>query len=218
MEVTPREVKGMKSSTWSKEIRELHKKLRMNSFQEAVLIGTLLGDGSLVANAYGKNYRLRIEHQKAQKEYVEWKYHVFKEWCLSKPKFRIKTNSWYFRTISHPVFTRYRNLFYQEGRKIVPKRIDLLLRDPISLAVWFMDDGGIQADKRNPSISTHSFTKRENLLLRKVLWQNFGIETNLNWDGKGNRLYIPKRSLKRFVSLISPYILPSMKYKIPLTP
>jgi hypothetical protein len=68
MEVTPREVKGMKPITWSKEIRELHKKLRMNSFQEAVLIGTLLGDGSLVVNAYGKNYRLRIEHQKAQKE------------------------------------------------------------------------------------------------------------------------------------------------------
>jgi len=73
-------------------------------------------------------------------------------------------------------------------------------------------------DKRNPSISTHCFSKKENQLLQKILYRNFGMEVNLDWDGKGNRLYIPKRSLKRFVDLISPYIISSMEYKLPLTP
>jgi len=113
------------------------------------LIGTLLGDGSLVANAHGKNYRLQIEHQKKQKSYLEWKYRVFERWCLSPPKFRVKTNSWYFRTISHPIFTEYRSLFYQAfyqaKKKIIPKEIETLLTNPVSLAVWYMDDGGVQA-------------------------------------------------------------------------
>ena len=81
-----------------------------------------------------------------------------------------------------------------------------------------MDDGNGRKDARAYSISTHSFSKRENELLINCLKKNFNLRANLNWDAKGNRIYIPTTEAKRFESLVLPFILPSMRYKFPLTP
>jgi len=69
MKVIPREVVKRKPITWSLEIRKLQKELILNSFQKKVLIGTILGDGCLTPNAYGKNYRLQIEQAAKEKKY-----------------------------------------------------------------------------------------------------------------------------------------------------
>ena len=81
-----------------------------------------------------------------------------------------------------------------------------------------MDDGSLATNKSAVTISTHSFTRDENNKLMECLKANFGLQANLNWDGKGFRLYIPVNSIARFKNLVNPYILEIMKYKIPLTP
>jgi len=86
MKIIPREVRRRKPITWSREIRALQQRLSLTQIQKEVLIGTLLGDGCLLVNVYGKNYRLYIEHSVKQKNYLEWKYEIFREWCLSQPK------------------------------------------------------------------------------------------------------------------------------------
>lgn len=202
----------------SKETRRIRNKLKLSKLQKKVLIGKVLGDGSLVATFTGRNYKLQVEHKKAHKDYVIWTAGIFKEWLLSKPKILEKHNSWRFRTISHPELTEFQKIFYRNRRKIIPSNINNLLDEPISLAVWFMDDGGLDTKKSAVTISTHSFTKAENNLLIDCLKTNFKLQVNLNWDGKGHRLYVPVKSIARFKSLVDPYILPIMKYKLPLTP
>jgi hypothetical protein len=202
----------------SKETREIRSKLKLSKLQKQVLVGKILGDGSLVATFTGRNYKFQVEHKKAHKDYVNWTAGIFKEWLLSEPKLLEKHNSWRFRTISHPELTEFQKIFYRNRRKIIPSDISKLLKEPISLAVWFMDDGGLSTSKSAVTISTHSFTKAENNLLIDCLQTNFKLQANLNWDGKGYRLYIPVKSIARFKSLVDPYILEVMKYKIPLTP
>ena len=202
----------------SKETREIRNRLKFSKIQKKVLIGKILGDGSLVATLTGKSYKLQVEHKLAHKDYVDWTASIFKSWLLSPPKILKKHNSWRFRTISHPEITEFQKIFYRKGKKIIPVNIISLLDHPISLAVWFMDDGGLHTKKRAVTISTHNFTKAENNLLIDCLKSNFKLKVNLNWDGKGSRLYIPVKSIGRFKKLVNPYILPVMKYKIPLTP
>lgn len=215
MKIIPREVKRRKPITWSREIRELQKRLRLTRFQKEILIGTLLGDGCLEVNAYGKNYRFMIGHQKKHKGYVEWKYHIFEEWCLSKPKFQSLTNSWRFRTISHSIFTKFQKMFYRNGKKILPKEINRILKSPISLAVWFMDDGALGPKKRGLTLNTQNFTKEENKRLMKCLENNFCLNLSLHKDKKYWRIYILPKSVFQFRKRVEKFVLPEFKYKFP---
>ena len=221
MKVTPREVKRKKVVTWSSEIRRLQKKLRLSPLQEAVLIGTVLGDGSLITNAYGKNYRLHIEHR--DKLYVDWKYRIFKDWCLSGPRYRIKTRSWVFRTISHPAFTKFREIFYKNKKKIVPRELEDILKSPLSLAVWFMDDGGRLIDRKEKKgrgylLNVQQFSLEEVELIQRVLRKNFALSSTRQWNNTGYRLYFGRRSRDRLEEVIRKYILPSFFYKLSLDP
>ena len=50
--------------------------MRITSRQDAIIIGSLLGDGCLEKN--GRFTRLRLEHGHIQKSYLEWKYKELK--------------------------------------------------------------------------------------------------------------------------------------------
>jgi len=210
----------------TKEVREIRRKLELSEVQKAVLIGTILGDGCLSENAdkkhwkkhWKKNFRLKIEQSDKHRKYVFWLHNIFKGWTLSSPKYLKERNAWRFYTLSHPKITEFRKIFYGNKRKIVPENIEKFLTDPLSLAVWFMDDGAGRQNCRVYSLCVHCFSKREVIFLKECLKRNFGLEIAIHWDGKGFRLYIPVRTAERFEDLIFPYIIPSMRYKFPLTP
>ena len=215
MKTIPREVvKRKKVASWSKEIREMRHKSNLTSIQENVLIGTILGDGCLIENVGRKNYRLQIEQCIKQKEYVLWKYQIFKEWTVGEPKLQEKNLSWRFRTISHPVFNEFRNLFYRDKVKIIPENIEVILKNPISLAVWFMDDG-LRRGKNGFSVCVHSFKTDEIKKLQDCLYKNFGLLTNKHWDGKGNQLYFPVSQKDNLRQILDSFILPEFRYKFP---
>lgn len=211
------------NSHWNTtEVRELRAKLKLSNLQRDVLIGTVLGDGSLIPTAssknYRRNYRLHVEHCERQKNYVYWLANIFKDWLLSAPKFREVTRSWYFRTIVHPELTAWREIFYRGRKRLIPQDINKIFISPLSLAVWFMDDGCLASHKRSVTFCTHCFSEQGNKRLIDCLRRNFELKVNLNWDGNGFRLYVPVNNARNFVKLVSPYILPNMRYKLPLTP
>lgn len=201
--------------TWSRDIRDLQKRLKLlNVIQQRVLIGTLLGDACIAANSYGKNYRLKIEHCDKQREYVFWKYDVFRKFTLSLPKYQKVNQSWQFRTISHPIFNEYQKIFYLNGKKRVPINIAKLLTHPLSLAVWYMDDGALGPRKRGFTLNSQSFTKEENKKLQRCLKRNFNLPSVLHQDKGRCRIYIHPDNALKFKKTIGKFILPNLKYKI----
>jgi hypothetical protein len=168
-----------------KEYHLMRDSVHLTDVQRSMLIGTLLGDGSLVETSSKKNFRLKIEHGSAQRGYAFWKYECLKPFVLTPPKFQPRNRSWMFRTISHPELTVLGDLFYKKRRKIVPAEIASFLRDAISLAVWFMDDG---SKNRNDGLilNTQSFTKHETERLKDCLSTNFDIDhVSLQKDKSG---------------------------------
>ncbi|OGN29819.1 MAG: hypothetical protein A3A33_00825 [Candidatus Yanofskybacteria bacterium RIFCSPLOWO2_01_FULL_49_25] len=213
----PRETKKI---TYSAEIRSLIKRLSLSDYQRAVLIGNILGDGHLEPNWSKTNYKLKINHQLKHKDYVIWEYQVFKDWILTEPKLDKWNNSFQFRTISHREITELRNKFYKNGKKIIPGDINLYLRNPITLAVWFMDDGNailVKSKKgkrlRGYHLNSQSFTTEENIILKNSLMNLHGLSVGLEKNHGKYRIYVNKSSASRFKELIGEYVIPSMQYK-----
>lgn len=216
MRVIPREAQVF--ATNSTFIREMRSALDLSVLQREVLIGSLLGDGCLVANSWKKHYRLKMEQCEIQKKYLFWKYALFKNFTLSSPRNRVQTNSWSFRTISHPQFTDYHKLFYRNGKKVVPASIGKLLVAPISIAIWYMDDGMLNSRKDSLLLNTQSFSYEENETLKQYLKHNFGIETTIVRNRKYWMLYIRKRYAPIFMRLVNRYVTNLMSEKILVTP
>jgi LAGLIDADG DNA endonuclease family len=109
----------------------------LSEVQRQVVIGTLLGDGSMRCKT---NALLEINHSAKQQAYVDWKYRQLVDLVATPPKERPGNGgrlAYRFVTRSLPVLTPYYRLFYANGRKSVPE-VELA---PLTLAVWFMDDG-----------------------------------------------------------------------------
>lgn len=204
----------------TKEIRELKKTLKLNDVQKSILVGTLLGDGHLETQDGGKTYRLKIEHQLAQRDYLEWIYDQFQEWVPGGIRKRTKKNGYeyvLFDTYSHGAFRFYAQQFYPSHKKVIPKLISKLL-DPLALAIWFMDDGSWKSDRHNTFIiHTLGYSRKDLELAQKVLKNKFGLETSLHAQkGKYLRLYVKSESANQFKKLIHPYTaqMPSMQDKM----
>lgn len=211
MKRTPWEVRKVNSN--SRFHRELRKSLSLSVVQKNALLGSLLGDGCLITNPSMTNYRLQIEQSAKQKDYVFWKYEIFKNFVLTPPKYLPRTRSWKFRTVSHKDFLPFREMFYKNGIKILPRDLSFL-KDPLVLAIWFMDDGCLD---RNSGyiLNTQNFTFAENKRLMVALANNLGLKyISIHHDRKYYRLYVRKRSMVTFRNLFLIYMQPSMQYKI----
>lgn len=210
---------------WQKKWRKIKNDLVLTKEQRSLIIGSLLGDGTMRVGKNAIHANFKVEHGLAQKEYVLWKQGILKPFVFTEMQLscRYKTNgekypkSWWFRTIRHPCLTEIYKEFYEgegyrNGKKLVPPNLGIDL-NPLSLAVWIMDDGCFSREKID--ISTYSFSMSDIEFLKKLFSKKFGIEMNHFRDrDKGYRMYCKKSETQKLIKVIRPYIIPSMKYKI----
>lgn len=177
--------------------------------QRAIIIGSLLGDGAMRCKA---NALLEINHSADQRSYVDWKYSQLAELVRTGPKLRNGNGrrvAYRFTTLSLPQLTPYYRAFYSRGAKSVPE-IDLA---PLSLAVWFMDDGC--KSRTSVYLNTQQFALSCQERLRAMLDSQWNIRTSLNKDKAYHRIRIAVESVPRFKEIVEPFILPELKYKLP---
>lgn len=205
---------------YSKNIEEYKKKLKLSKQQREILIGLLLGDGHLETQNNGRTFRLKVEHSLKQKDYVDWLYGIWRNWTLMPPQTRIRYyrgkryDKYYFTTVNHGSLRFYGQQFYRAKRKIVPKLIHKWIT-PLSLAIWFMDDGSIKSKYHNAKIlNTQAFSKQETKRLAQTLVSKYKLKTSLRKQKEGYQIMIAGSSAGAFISLIERYIIPSMRYKI----
>lgn len=192
--------------------------LRLTPKQRSIIVGLILGDGHLETMNQGRTYRLKIEHSIKQKEYVDWLYSQFSNLTEQKPKIKKRAenkDSYWFTTYSLGLFRFYAHQFYDGKKKIIPRIIDKLL-DPLALAIWFMDDGSWKSNcYKTYIIHSVGYTRRDLELVKESLKKKFGIDISLHRQRKDTlRIYILTKSGNKFREIISPYIIPSLKYKL----
>jgi hypothetical protein len=96
-------------------------------------------------------------------------YDLFEPYCASAPRISSRlpdkrTGKIYsrvqFKTYALPCFTELFNIFYPEGKKIVPGNIGNLLT-PSGLAYWIADDGGFCQKYQIVTLHTNSYLESE---------------------------------------------------------
>ncbi|MCX6810625.1 MAG: hypothetical protein NTY30_02740 [Candidatus Berkelbacteria bacterium] len=203
----------------TKELKGMKQKLKLSKFQREVIVGMILGDGHLETNN-DITYRLKIEHSIKQREYTYWLYKCLESWVLKEPCEKRKavfgkvfTNIW-FNTVSHVALRYYGKAFYKDKIKTIPINIAKLLT-PVSMAVWFMDDGSIKSKfHKTLLINTQSFPKDKLEFLQKAIFQKFQINSNLRKQKEGFQLEFRGQDATRLAEIIEPYLVASMNYKI----
>src|SRR3989344_3113235 len=188
----------------------------LTQLQRSIIIGSLLGDGYLRIVPRRYNAFLEINHSYSQKEYVDWTFEMLKSICKSGPKMRSGNGgriAYRFTTRQMPEITELFRMFYANGKKQIPGNLKL---DPIMLSVWFMDDGS-KCGTSSVYFNTQQFNASDQEKCMKML-SEFGIESSLNKDKEYWRVRIKTSSFPALKAIVSPYIIPSMTYKLGYNP
>lgn len=207
----------------SNVLKSLAESIKLADEQREILVGLMLGDGHLETQNKGRTFRLKVEHAISQQAYVEWLYVKFKNLTVTGPQIKeqmvknVMRQKFWFNTLSASTFRFYGQLFYINRKKVIPKTISKLVT-PLSLAVWFMDDGSLKSTEHKARIlNTHCFSELDLKRLQDMFLKKFHIETTLRKQKEGKQIYIPSGEVEKFITLIEPFIIPSMEYKIKLT-
>jgi hypothetical protein len=191
--------------------------------EKAALVGMVLGDGYLQKTGR-RNARLRLEHRLDHRTYLEWKTSLLPRLFQGKPtiltRVHPKTHQSY-RCVRHqsnasPDLGKLRTLFYPSGKKHIPDRLEKLLISPLTLAIWYMDDGYYYQRDRCAYLYLGKVSRREAEIAQNALMHKFDIRsTVLDKKTKGFALYFPRHEAQKLAALIKSYLVPVMAYKIP---
>lgn len=182
----------------------------LSGVQRELITGTLLGDGAMRCKT---NALLEINHSISQRAYVDWKFSCLAPLVSTPPKERASNGgriAYRFVTRSLPELTPFYDLFYGEGRKGIPE-IELT---PLTMAVWFMDDGC--RSRSAVYLNTQQFEADDQRVLVGELADQWGFIATLNRDKTYHRIRLSTESTRRFVEIIEPHLIKEMRYKLPL--
>jgi hypothetical protein len=166
--------------------------------QRSIIVGSLLGDGAMRCKT---NALLEINHCWDQRTYVDWKYDRLADVVRTPPKRRSGNGgrlAYRFVTRSLPALTAIYRRFYGGGRKQIP----VLRLTPLTMAVWFMDDGC--RSRSAVYLNTQQFGLEDQALLLWLLQEQWGIRASLNRDKSYHRIRISVEGTKRLRELIEP--------------
>ena len=207
----------------------------MRKDKKAVLIALCLGDGHLRKTRNGKgkkseNVQLALLHSTTQLSYMEWKASKLHS-LLGGKRSKISIRRVWNKTVrkhyercevnkSHKYFKVLYRWLYPDGNKKITRRI-LDYLTPEAIAIWMMDDGGIKK-RKNKAGQESSFqfylatyvTEEEAKIIQKYFSDVWDIDWKVR-EVKGKWMhYTNTTGTKKLSTLISPYVIPSMEYKI----
>jgi len=202
-----------------------HNFFRPTARQRSILVGTLLGDGSLTRQGNVAMPMLRLEHSIKQADYLDWKAaelgSLFKSHKPIVRPHRVsgfgETRACYLHSRAHPWLLKWYDIFYPppERKKLITPEL-LSYVDDLALAVWFMDDGSSCAASGSVyyQLIMGNMSMTEYKLAQDWL-AGLGIQSTMS-EGSGNyvKLYMRKTESWRLFERVGKYIPGPMQYKI----
>jgi len=189
-----------------------------------ILVGLILGDLNVQKQTKNSNVRLCFKQGLVHKEYLMHLYELFKTYSPALPKTTNpvadkRTGNTYigmwFNTYSLPCFNIFYDMFYLDGKKIIPLNIGDMFT-PLSLAYLVADDGGFCKSTKRIRLSTNSFTLEEVNLLVAILNNRWNLNCAV-YNNNGHVISIPAKSLPVVQTLLSPVMPSVMLHKIGLS-
>lgn len=192
----------------------------LSDHTKQIILGSLLGDGSLEIQKGCKNARFSFNHSKCQKEYFYWKVDNLKE--ISAQNSIFEQNAGGFSKMYKLRFQSRALESLTELYKLTHKRREFVIRrkwlnqmSALSLAIWWFDVGSLITNSRRGVFCTDRFSKTSVQKLARYLQIVWGIRTHVapirrirNCSIKQYwRLWIrSSEELQKFLHIILPYV------------
>lgn len=199
-----------------KDLDELNKLKVSSKLQEDVLIGTVIGDGSLIRqNKTAIKCRLSLAHSLKQKKYFLKKYEILKPLINSdyfiQSEFHRRAQKTYtcikFQSKANLLYTDLKNKWYKDGKKIICEDVYKCGAD--CLAVKFFDDG--YNARTGFTICMNNFDDDSIKIFMNWMETKFGIGSNLH---SNKNIYIPSKYREKFIETVKPFATSDVLYKL----
>lgn len=197
----------------------LRSELGLTPVQEQVLLGKMLGDGSLADN--GVSAHIAWSHRSEDKEYLEWTCRAVGDldsgsrqllqsgYGSEMVRARTTNNVW--------IKDKFGTFFSASFEKRVPEWVAEELT-PLAVAFWYMDDGSIGEANDGSEPKAHfavcAFTREDCDILVRGL-KRLGIDSVYYESDGYARLRLNADDAERLFLLIAPYVPSSMQRKLP---
>jgi recombination protein RecA len=194
----------------------------LSGFQWEVLLGGLMGDGALSLSQNGLAARYRLGHGARQVAYGDWKASLLANLNVCRTT---NAKGAVFHDVQPLVeLAALREAVYIGGRKVF--NYDYLKSlTPLSLAIWYMDDGTFSLRAKSLQERTRDGSGRAEICIQAMepstrarliahLSDTWDIRPKLR-DREGKAvLTFPKNETTKLHALIAPFVHPSMDYKL----
>lgn len=196
----------------------IRSEMALTPLQEQVLLGKLLGDGSM-ADAV-TTASIHFGHREEDRDYLEWTCRALGDldfgireaqtsgYGTSMIRSRSTGSAW--------VKERFGDFFSADGPKRVPEWVSDALT-PIAVAFWYMDDGSLgthEGQEDRASFATCAFTEDDCAILVRGL-QRLGIMATIRTHDDYCRICMTADNAERLFLMVAPYIPPCMQRKLP---
>jgi len=184
-----------------------------------VILGSLLGDGSLRIHKPYKNARFSFRHSVRQKDYFFWKVEQLKEISGEKFFWEQESNSLggkmlRYQSLALESLTELYRLTHKHNRLVV-RRKWLNMMTPLSLAIWWLDDGSLVGNGKRGVFCTDPFSFHEQEILAQYLLTVWKVKIAIGKivrEREGKRLEYYRswirssEELKKFLRIILPEV------------
>ena len=196
----------------------------LSDFQWETLRGTLMGDGAVSSSRSGHGARFRYSHCKKQAPYADWKASLFSNLGHSRHVRADGVVTYDFPPL--PELAPLRQSVYVGEKKVFDD--DYLKRlTPLSIALWYMDDGNFSIRSKGVQRRTAGLTGRATICVEAMeretrerlvayLADTWGIRGKLVASGAAKKalLVFANDETAKLHALIAPFVHPSMEYKL----
>jgi recombination protein RecA len=199
---------------------------RLGGQQIQLILGSLMGDGSLSPNRKGRSgTRFRMGHGARQAAYLDWKVSLLEN--IPHSKTANAKGAVFADFTPLPELGELREaVYFGDGKKHLSWDY-LKSLTPLALAVWYMDDGSFTLRSKGVQERTAGGTGRIEICveamspgtrdrLASYLRDTYGLEVKLTSRGarQVSVLQFSTAASTKFQKLVAPYIHPSMEYKL----
>ena len=189
----------------------------------SIIFGSLLGDAH--AEKHGNGTRIAFYQENTHKDYLLWLHNLIssKSYCNENiPVLQTRLGNYgklrniiRFKTFTYSSFNWIQECWYINNKKVLPQCINDFL-SPLALALWIMDDGAKVSS--GIKLLVNNFDLTEVIILCNILTNQYNITATPNSASDKNKkqyvIYIHKESMINLSNIVSPFIHPSMKYKL----
>ena len=180
-----------------------------------------LGNGNIQLRGRQKNAFFQLTHKYESGDYILMKKKLLEQ--ITSVRIALRNRSygqeWQLWTSCHPMFNKIRLNTYLNGHKVIYTH-SIKIMTPLCLALLYQDDGRYSPEKSTISINKPTFSKTELEVLAKGIVDRFGIifrvrrSCTLKDGSIGHELGLRYSDRDKFFSMIDPFIVPSMLYKV----